>query len=214
MRSWQESLPTSSYSHYFARQCPVTPVDLRQGVMLSDQPNCVDGEVTTRVHFQDFSELSHTVDDAKLDLDFVERVLSSTGPVMAYVWDVANWQWTEWPLHLKKNAKTEQDYYPWLEWVLFSHAAHAVAAVRDRLFRQAVKEVPPTLRGQSTTQSIYPSTPRGVTDIIHSVAEYEDPSEDGDASVHTAHQVSPDGRRCECSRASRLFGQSRRGLAV
>lgn len=78
-----------------------------------------------------------------------------------------DWQWKDWPLDVIDKAETEEDYYPWLEWVVFRPAAHAVSAVRDSLYNEAGVEVPPLSRGYSTTRSIRKSTPRGTTDILH-----------------------------------------------
>ncbi|KAJ6613777.1 hypothetical protein B0H10DRAFT_1951175 [Mycena sp. CBHHK59/15] len=44
---------------------------------------------------REFSALSHTIyERAQLDISFVEKVVSSTGPVLADVLDQANWQWS------------------------------------------------------------------------------------------------------------------------
>ncbi|KAJ7080118.1 hypothetical protein C8R44DRAFT_824457 [Mycena epipterygia] len=187
MAVWQNST-TGSYSHYFALPRPVPPKDRCQGSTLSEQNNAEAGNITTHVHLQDFSALSHTISErAKLDISFVEKVVSSTGPVLTGLWAQATWQWTSWPHHIQRKAATEQDYYPWLEWVLFGPAAHAVSAVRDRLYQEARIEVPQTLGGFSTTRSVSEANFRGTTDILHMLKQGED--EDEDESPCTAHEV-------------------------
>ncbi|KAJ7091661.1 hypothetical protein C8R44DRAFT_954932 [Mycena epipterygia] len=158
-------------------------MDLCDSGTLSEQSNSIIGNITTRILSQDFSALSQTISNqAKLDIEFVETVVSSTGPVLAGLWESPHWQWDEWPPHVN-SAQTEQDYYPWLEWVVFRRATHAVAAVRDRLHRDAGLAVPPSLRGHSTTTSIQGTTGRGTTDISHMVKE------DQRDSHFTAHEV-------------------------
>ncbi|KAJ7452023.1 hypothetical protein FB451DRAFT_1283448 [Mycena latifolia] len=189
MSSWQNSTTSGSfYSHYFALPRPVAPKDTCPGSTLSEQHNAEAGNITTHVHWQDFSALSHTISDcAKLDIKFVENILSSTGPVIAGLSAQLLWQWAEWPDHIRRKAATEQDYYPWLEWVLFKPAAHAVSAVRDRVYQEAGIAVPQMFRGYSTTRSVTETQPRGTTDILHFMNEGED--EDEDESPCTAHEV-------------------------
>ncbi|KAJ7261492.1 hypothetical protein C8J57DRAFT_1719720 [Mycena rebaudengoi] len=185
MAVWQNST-TGSYSHYFALPRPVAPKDTCQSSTLSEQHNAEAGNITTHVHLQDFSALSHTISErAKLDISFVENILSSTGPVIAGLSAQLLWQWAEWPDHIRRKAATEQDYYPWLEWVLFRPAAHAVSAVRDRLYQEAGLEVPQMFRGYSTTRSVTETQPRGTTDILH----FMNQGEDEDESPCTAHEV-------------------------
>ncbi|KAJ6521607.1 hypothetical protein B0H19DRAFT_1386825 [Mycena capillaripes] len=187
MSSWRNSTTPDSYSHYFARRRPVVPEDTCKGSTLSDQLNADAGDITTLVHWQDFSALSHPIrsERAKLDIDFVETVLSSTRPLLDDISEAVFWQWTSWLHHIEKKAKTEEHYYPWLQWVVFRPAAHAVSAVRDRLYQEAGIDVPQNLRGFSTTSSVAEATPRGVTDILHKI----DPGDDGDESPCTAHEV-------------------------
>ncbi|KAJ7926289.1 kinase-like domain-containing protein [Mycena leptocephala] len=71
--------------------------------------------------------------------------------------------------------------------VLFGPAAHAVSAVRDRLYPEADIEVPQTLRGFSTTRSVSEANFRGTTDIFHMIKQGE--AEDEDESPCTAHEV-------------------------
>ncbi|KAJ6528831.1 hypothetical protein B0H19DRAFT_1083172 [Mycena capillaripes] len=68
--------------------------------------------------------------------------------------------------------------------LLCATAAHAVAAVRDCLYRKAGMEIPSILRGDSTTRSVRESTSRGTADILHLLkcAGEED-------HVCTAHEV-------------------------
>ncbi|KAJ6568185.1 hypothetical protein B0H10DRAFT_1041292 [Mycena sp. CBHHK59/15] len=187
MSVWQNSTTSDSYSHYFARPRPVAPEDTCTGTTLSEQCNADAGNITTLVHWHDFSALSHPIESerTKLDIDFVETVLSSTRPLLHDLNESLLWQWTTWPHLIQKKAMIEGNYYPWLEWVVFRPAAHAVSAVRDRLYEEAGIEVPQTLRGFSTTRSVLEATPRGVTDILHKI----DPSEGADESPCTAHEV-------------------------
>ncbi|KAJ7440362.1 hypothetical protein FB451DRAFT_1300448 [Mycena latifolia] len=185
MSSWQNSMtPDSSYSHYFALPRPVAPKDTCPGSTLSEQHNAEAGNITTHVHLQDFSALSHTISERpKLDIKFVENILSSAGPVLSMT-QQPYWQWKDPPVDVViDEAETEEDYYPWLEWVVFRPAAHAVSAVRDCLYKKAAMEVPPLFRGHSTTRSVGKSTPRGTTDILHELRH-----ESGKTSC-TAHEV-------------------------
>ncbi|KAJ7208130.1 hypothetical protein C8J57DRAFT_1734075 [Mycena rebaudengoi] len=185
MSVWKSSTTPGSYSHYFASQRPIAPEDTCIGDSITEQSNADAGDITTHVQWQDFSALSHPIRSAKLDIYFVEAVLSSTGPLLENPAESVFWQWTFWLLHIRKKAATEQDYYPWLEWVVFRPAAHAVSAIRDRLYQEADIEVPQTLRGFSTTRSVSETKPRGVTDILHMLDRGEDAAE----SACTAHEV-------------------------
>ncbi|KAJ7216902.1 hypothetical protein C8J57DRAFT_1732409 [Mycena rebaudengoi] len=185
MSVWKSSTTPGCYSHYFASQRPIAPEDTCIGDSITEQSNADAGDITTHVQWQDFSALSHPIRSAKLDIYFVEAVLSSTGPLLENPAESVFWQWTFWLLHIRKKAATEQDYYPWLEWVVFRPAAHAVSAVRDRLYQEADIEVPQTLRGFSTTRSVSETKPRGVTDILHMLDRGEDAAE----SACTAHEV-------------------------
>ncbi|KAJ7432460.1 hypothetical protein B0H11DRAFT_2126163, partial [Mycena galericulata] len=182
LSTWQYSTLGASYSYYFSLQRPKAPRDeCGSETAPNAQSNSVQGDITTRIQRQDFSALSHTVSEhATLDINFVERILSSTGPVFASVWDPVYWQWTEWPFYINRCAEGEQAYYSWLQWALFMPAAHAVAAVRDGLYLNASIAVPPSLCGDSTTRAM---TLRSVTGILHELRREGMEK----ASVCTAH---------------------------
>jgi hypothetical protein len=173
-----------SYSHFFTRTCPYPPEDTCTSESLTGRTNWPLGNITTRLQGHDFRALSYRVsDDVQLDITSVERILSSTGPVIDPL-DRIDWQWVRRPKLIKSHAETEQDYYGWLEWVLFRPATHAVSAVRDTLYRDAALEVPQDLLGVNTTESILATHPRGVTDILHSLRK-----NDNNGSPCVAHEV-------------------------
>ncbi|KAF7330686.1 RIO-like kinase [Mycena sanguinolenta] len=163
MATWQEAQGTLCYKHYFSALRPEAPKDICTSITLSEQSNA---------------------ENSGLDIDFVESILSSTGPVLVGPVAWACWQWDQWPPHIQRKAESEYNYYAWLEWVLFWPAAHAVCAVRDHLYSAADMVIPQTLRGLSDTKSIGKTQPRGTTDILHFMEE------DGERdSPFTAHEV-------------------------
>lgn len=91
------------------------------------------------------------------------------GPLSIQFWSRAIGN--ERPYHVVEEAKTEQDYYAWLEWVVFRPAVHAVAAVRDQLYSAAAVPVPLDIQGVTRTQCLNNTVPRGTTDIISEVAK-------------------------------------------
>ncbi|KAJ7435920.1 hypothetical protein B0H11DRAFT_2295207 [Mycena galericulata] len=189
MSTWQYSTLGPSYSYYFSLQRPAAPKDKCKSVTAPNPHlNSVQGNITTGIQRRDFSALSHTVSEhATLDINFVEGVLSSTGPLFAHAFDSLNWQWTDWPYHIHRNASSLQGYYYWLEWALFIPAAHAVAAVRDGLYLNASMVVPSSLCGESTTRSVSEArTLRSATGILHELIRE---GMDMEVSVCTAHNV-------------------------
>ncbi|KAJ7788974.1 hypothetical protein B0H14DRAFT_2946308 [Mycena olivaceomarginata] len=194
MVGWRDSTVDrdNSYSHYFARTRLQGPErDTCKSATHSEQTNSEDGNITTHVHSLDFRSLSHPVSDhIQLDLGFVDTILSSTGPDLDHPWDILGWQWDHRPENVKKEAATEQDHYPWLQWVLFSPAAQAVCAVREKLYLQAQMEIPERLCGRSTTECIYATVPRGVTDILHFLEQEPEAGQDGSKKLPcTVHEI-------------------------
>ncbi|KAE9385503.1 hypothetical protein BT96DRAFT_578896 [Gymnopus androsaceus JB14] len=167
---WQKNSATS-YAGYFRQQRPAAPPDTCLGATLSQQSNSIQGHITETVSFLKTNTLSHRLSDtATLNLAFVKQVLSSSGPIISPV-DQVYWQWAAFPKYVRQKAATEQDYYPWLEWVIFRPAVHAVAAVRDQLYTAAAMTVPPELHGVTETRCTTESMPRGVTDIVSELEE-------------------------------------------
>lgn len=168
---WQTNPPTS-YADYFRQQRPAPPHDKCKGITLSEQTNSDQGDITENVVLMETSALSFPLTDTTtLDIAFVKKVLSSSGPVLSGIFEPGYWQWNEPPNDVVAVAVTEQNYYPWLEWVVFRPAVHAVAAVRDQLYMAAAMSVPPQIQGITRTQCLHHTTPRGTSDIIALVAE-------------------------------------------
>ncbi|KAJ7705776.1 hypothetical protein B0H16DRAFT_1635668 [Mycena metata] len=179
---WCQTSITGSnpYSHYFAQARPPAPLDTCQGASLSEQSNSLDGDITTHLRALDFRTLSHRTNGGpRLDLPTVTRILSSTGPVIT-VAKASDWQWVDTPSAVREEAEAEQDYYTWLEWVVFRPAANAICAVRDVIYFEASLDVPLGQRGFSTTKSVYKIIPRGTADILHYLQS---------GPVFTAHEV-------------------------
>lgn len=172
MASQWEINPTTSYADYFRQQRPAPPPDKCESVTLSYQSNSIPGNITSNVVFMETSTLSHRLNDTTtLNLTFVSQVLSRSGPVINPLKDPVYWQWNERPNHVLAKATTEQDYYAWLEWVVFRPAVHAVAAVRDQLYAAAGVPVPQKILGVINSRCLSNTVPRGTTDIISEVAE-------------------------------------------
>lgn len=182
--SWQASSSASYYVH-FSQQRPKPPVDTSPSYTLSQQSCSSEADPTTRVYWKDFRSLSHKLSErAILDLDFVDNVVSSNGPILVKLSQKICWQWDDKPSYIPAEATAEHDYYQWLEWVVFGPAAHAVAAVRDLLHRQAEMNVSPGLRGDSTTKSVFAPGDRGTADILAVLREPDAPE-----SIFTAHEM-------------------------
>jgi len=163
---WHQN-PTTSYADYFSRQRPVPFPDNCRSITLSEQYNAIQGDITQTVTFLDTNTLSHKLSDtATLDIQFVEQVLSSSGPIVRTVVEQANWQWVNPPSEVPDSAFCEADYYSWLMWVVFRPAVNAVAAVRDQLYTAANIAVPSNIGGDTKTRLTNMTTPRGVTDIL------------------------------------------------
>lgn len=156
------------YDQYLCQQRPDAPVDTCKSATLSEQPlPAAQGDKTDKVAFMQTSSLTHHLfDTVILDVAFVKTVLSSCGPIFDPLSDAVYWQWKQWPRPVKKTAKNEKDYYDWLDWVVFQPATHAVAAVRDQLYASAGKVVPREFQGNTATECVTDSAPRGVSDIV------------------------------------------------
>ncbi|KAF7371519.1 Proteophosphoglycan ppg4 [Mycena venus] len=138
--SWHDGGPT--YNDYFSRTRPKCPPDDSIGTTITNHTEADEGYRTSAVLFHDTSNLSHLIaPGVKLDLAFVQSVLSSTGPDTVRSSQRSMWDWADWRVGVSKWADGEPAYYPWLEWAVYAPAAHAAGAVRDKLYASADQAV-------------------------------------------------------------------------
>ncbi|KAF7372411.1 Proteophosphoglycan ppg4 [Mycena venus] len=164
--SWHDGGPT--YNDYFSRTRPKCPPDDSIGTTITNHTEADEGYRTSAVLFHDTSNLSHLIaPGVKLDLAFVQSVLSSTGPDTVRSSQRSMWDWADWRVGVSKWADGEPAYYPWLEWAVYAPAAHAAGAVRDKLYASTDQAVPLSCQGTSTIRCVTANHPKGVTDIIH-----------------------------------------------
>ncbi|KAJ7077074.1 hypothetical protein C8R44DRAFT_826482 [Mycena epipterygia] len=189
--SWHDGGLT--YVHYFSRTRPKCPPDRCTGTSITDHSKAEEGDLTKTVSFQDTSSLSHSITPGvTLDFPFVQSVLSSTGPDTARSSQRSLWDWADWRVGVSKSADGEPAYYPWLEWAVYAPAAHAAAAVRDRLYASAGQAVPVSCQGTSIIRCVTANGPTGVTDIIHELEREEkddDEDEEREPTACTLHEV-------------------------
>ncbi|KAJ7757173.1 hypothetical protein B0H14DRAFT_408197 [Mycena olivaceomarginata] len=184
--SWHNGDPT--YNEYFSRTRPRCPPDESDATTITNHTEADEGYRTTTVLFDDISNLSHLIaTGVTLDLPFVQSVLSSTGPDTVRSSQASMWDWVDWRVGVSKSADGEPAYYPWLEWAVYAPAAHAAAAVRDRLYSSAGREVPRSCQGTSTIRCVTANHPTGVTDIIHELER-----ENQQPTACTLHEVKRD----------------------
>ncbi|KAJ7474562.1 hypothetical protein B0H11DRAFT_1330913 [Mycena galericulata] len=74
-----------------------------------------------------------------------------------------------------EEASCEADYYPWFQWAVCSPAAHAVNAVRDKLYQSADQFPTGGFKNESKTLIINNNTMAGSTDIMHRLVSGDTP---------------------------------------
>ncbi|KAJ7903936.1 hypothetical protein B0H13DRAFT_2511787 [Mycena leptocephala] len=193
LTSWFPRHHTNIHRQEPFRNVEICPPDKSMGTSITNHTAAEEGYRTTTVLFHDTSNFSHLiVASARLDLAFVKSVLSSTGPNTARTSQRSLWDWADWRVGVSKSADGEPAYYPWLEWAVYAPAAHAAAAVRDRLYESAGQAVPLSCQGTSTIRCVTANGPTGVTDIILELErEEQDDDEDEERGpvACTLHEV-------------------------
>ncbi|KAJ6528015.1 hypothetical protein B0H19DRAFT_1243089 [Mycena capillaripes] len=155
------------YSYYFSLPRHPPPNDLTPPSAMTTKHRGESLPNTTQLRRLDLRALtcpvSETVD---LALDFVADALSKYGPKLDSDRARLDWQWDDRPNGVEDDADGEQDLYPYLDWVLYKPAAHALPAVLHHLFAQKSNSMPEWLPKHSTTSIIRTQNEYGSTDIV------------------------------------------------
>ncbi|KAJ7816603.1 hypothetical protein B0H14DRAFT_1395097 [Mycena olivaceomarginata] len=169
-----------AYAAYFAESRAAPPRDNVASESLNPHEPYPEAQPTQIITFFDPSALQHTLGPATLNMNFVQDVLDTTGPVITPS-NGSLWHFAAQPQSFPMIAKHEADYYDWFNWAVCYPAAHAVNAVRDRLYRTANVTLPADF---SCTGKVNKTQGGGVADIIH---QYQSDL-DGDERPCTPHE--------------------------
>ncbi|KAJ7731837.1 hypothetical protein DFH07DRAFT_781159 [Mycena maculata] len=175
MPLWLDTLQ-QTYTTLFGEARSPPPPDRCQSPSLKDYGIADVAENTNTITPLHLSSLTHHVGAVQLNLAFVQQVLDTTGPILTQSEYYSAWHFSEQPRNLVvREAVCEADFYPWFEWALCAPAAHAVNAVRDKLYQAADQFPEGGFDNDSETATIRNQTMPGSTDILHRLVSNDTP---------------------------------------
>ncbi|KAF7292958.1 Kinase-like protein [Mycena indigotica] len=131
------------WTAYFREERAPPPPDEVVSESIPPHEPYTNADATKFLRRFDPAALQHVVGNTTLNLAFVNTVLRTTGPVISQD-NGGLWQFVTPPgaFGRGRTAKHESSYYDWFNWILSYPAAHAVNAVRDRLYQDGGVPVP------------------------------------------------------------------------